>query len=194
MTELELYREQIKEGDTMLQGTVDKRFDYNILLIGFMGTGKSTVADCLSGMFGMQNVEMDQVIEERQQMSISKIFETYGEEYFRNLETDLLVEIQGQKNTIVSCGGGVPLFERNVVEMKKNSRVVLLTAKLDTILERVKENDDRPLLQGNKNADFIKNLMNQRREKYEAVADVVIETDERSVTDICEEIISKLCK
>lgn len=81
---------------------------------------------------------MDQCIVERQGMSISDIFETYGEEYFRELETNLLIEMQSQSNVVVSCGGGVPMRERNVVEMKKNGRVVLLTAKPETILERVK--------------------------------------------------------
>ena len=79
--------------------TERKQFDYNIVLIGFMGTGKSTVSDCLHSMFGMKVVEMDQVIAEREQMSIPDIFAAYGEEYFRGLETRLLVEMQSRKNT-----------------------------------------------------------------------------------------------
>ena len=96
-----------------------KLFDYNIILIGFMGAGKTTVSDYLSTMFAMNIVEMDQVISEREEMSIPDIFATYGEEYFRELETDLLVEMQSRKNTVVSCGGGAALRERNVKEMKK---------------------------------------------------------------------------
>lgn len=76
--------------------------------------------------------------------------------------------------------------------MKNSGRVVLLTAKPETILERVKYNDDRPLLRGNKNVEFISNMMEQRRAKYEAAADIVISTDHKSVLEICQEMITKL--
>ena len=167
-------------------------FNYNIFLIGFMGAGKSTISDYLKNVLAMDVVEMDQCIVERQGMSISDIFETYGEEYFRELETNLLIEMQSQSNVVVSCGGGVPMRERNVVEMKKNGRVVLLTAKPETILERVKDNHDRPLLENNKTVPFIADLMEKRRAKYEAAADIVIETDGKSELEICEEMIHRL--
>ena len=125
-------------------------------------------------------------------MSIPDIFATYGEEYFRNLETELLKELQTGSNCIISCGGGVALREENVVEMKKNGRVVLLTASPETIYERVKDSNDRPLLKGNNNVEFIADLMEKRREKYEAAADVVIQTDDKSIVQICEELITKL--
>lgn len=169
-----------------------KLFDYNIVLIGFMGAGKSTISDYLSTMFAMDVVEMDQVIAEREGMSISDIFETYGEEYFRNLETNLLIEMQEKQNVIISCGGGVAMRERNVAEMKKNGRVVLLKANPETILNRVKDSDERPLLNGHKNVEYIGQLMEARREKYEAAADIVVETDDKTVLQICEELIQKL--
>lgn len=169
-----------------------KLFDYNIVVIGFMGAGKSTISDYLKNAFAMDVVEMDQVIAAEQGMSISEIFETYGEEYFRNLETQLLIDMQAKQNVIISCGGGVAMRERNVVEMKKNGKVVLLKANPETILDRVKDSDERPLLNGNKNVDFIGKLMEARREKYEAAADIVVETDGKSVLEICEEMIQKL--
>ena len=169
-----------------------KLFEYNIFLIGFMGAGKSTVSDFLSSELAMDVVEMDQIIAQRQGMSISDIFETYGEQYFRDLETSLLVEMQSRSNVVVSCGGGTPMRECNVREMKKNGRVVLLTAKPETILERVKDNHDRPLLENNKSVDYIAELMEKRREKYEAAADIVIETDGKSTLEICEEMIHRL--
>lgn len=169
-----------------------KLFTHNIILIGFMGAGKSTVSELLSTMFAMDIVEMDQVITEREAMSIPDIFDTYGEEYFRNLETNLLIEMQSHHNTIVSCGGGAALRAENVVEMKKNGRVVLLTASPQIILERVKDNEDRPILKGNKNVEFIENLMETRREKYEAAADIIINTDHKTVLEICQELIQKL--
>ena len=169
-----------------------KLFDYNIVLIGFMGTGKSTISDFLKNVFAMDVAEMDQIIAQRQGMSISDIFETYGEQYFRNLETNLLKELQEGENCIISCCGGVAMREQNVVEMKKNGRVVLLTASPETIYERVKDSNDRPILNGNKNVPFITDMMEKRREKYEAAADVVIQTDNKSILEISEELISKL--
>lgn len=169
-----------------------KLFGYNIALIGFMGVGKSTVSDHLGKMLDMELIEMDQEIAEREGMNISDIFEMYGEEYFRSLETNLLIELQTGKNVIISCGGGVAMRENNVQEIKKNGRVILLSAAPRTILERVRNSNDRPLLNGHKNLEDISSLMEQRREKYEAAADIVIDTDEKSVSQICEEIIQKL--
>ena len=123
-------------------------FTHNILLIGFMGAGKSTVSTYLSK----------------------------------------------KNNQIISCGGGVALRDENVAEMKKNGKVVLLTASPEVILERVKDNDDRPLLRGNKNTEFISNMMEQRRPKYEAAADVVVNTDYKTVEEIAEEIVVKLTR
>lgn len=169
-----------------------KLFDYNIVLIGFMGAGKSTISAVLRDALAMDVVEMDQVIAERERMSISDIFEKHGELYFRDLETKLLVELQEKTNTVVSCGGGVAMRECNVTEMKKNGKVVLLTAKPETILERVENNHDRPLLENNKTVAYIAELMEKRREKYEAAADMIIETDGKSAQKICEEMIQRL--
>lgn len=169
-----------------------KLFDYNIVLVGFMGAGKTAVSDYLSTMFAMDIVEMDQVIIEREEMSIPDIFATYGEEYFRNLETQLLIEMQDRKNTIISCGGGVAMRECNVAEMKKNGKVVLLTATPETIYERVKDSNDRPVLNGRKNIAGITELMEQRREKYEAAADIVVNTDGKTVLQVCEDLVQQL--
>ena len=182
--------ERIQRNSKKIQAR--KLFDYNIVLIGFMGAGKSTISDYLSTMFAMEVVEMDQLIAEREGMSISDIFETYGEEYFRNMETNLLIEMQEKKNVIISCGGGVAMRERNVAEMKKNGRVVLLTAHPQTILDRVKDSDDRPLLNGHKNVEYIEQLMEARREKYEAAADIVVDTDEGPRAGTTAESLGKL--
>ena len=167
-------------------------YPYNIFLVGFMGTGKTTLSGFLKKHTGIEELDMDSTIEKQQGMTISKIFEEKGEPYFRSLETKLLVELQSKSGLLVSCGGGVVLREENVAEMKKSGLVVLLTAKPETILERVKNNDDRPLLRGNKNVEFIGDLMEKRRAKYEAAADIVISTDHKSVLEICQEMIGKL--
>lgn len=175
-----------------MQQAHDTLFSCNIVLIGFMGAGKSTVSEYLSRKYNMDTVEMDQIIAEREKMSISDIFSVHGEEYFRDLETKLLIEMQAKTNTVISCGGGVPMREKNVKEMKKNGCVVLLTATPETILERVKDNHDRPLLEGNKTVSYISELMEKRREKYEAAADLIIETDGKSAQEICEELVQKM--
>ena len=167
-------------------------FDFNVVLIGFMGSGKSTIARYLNTLFAMEIVEMDQVIADEEGMSISEIFDTYGEEYFRNAETNLLIRLQGKKNTLISCGGGVPLRERNVAEMKKNGKVVLLTASPETVLRRVRDDHSRPLLENNKDVDSIARLMEGRRKKYEAAADIILITDGKTELEICEELVQKL--
>ena len=157
------------------------KMDFNIVLIGFMGAGKSTVASGLNRLYGMQIVEMDECIAKREGKSIPEIFETNGEEYFRNLETELLIELQKQTNLVISCGGGVPMRERNVAEMRKNGKVVLLTASPEVILERVRNNHDRPLLENHKSVEYIESLLEKRQEKYLAAADLVISTDGKTV-------------
>ena len=169
-----------------------KLFNYNLVLIGFMGAGKSTMSDYFNTMFAMDVIEMDQIISRREGMSIPDIFEVHGEEYFRDCETNLLIEMQSRRNVVISCGGGVPMRERNVKEMRKNGRVILLTARPETILERVKEDHSRPLLENNKNVNFIESLMEKRREKYEAAADIIVQTDGKSIQEIGEEIIVQL--
>lgn len=163
----------------------------NIVLIGFMGTGKTTISAALEKMCGMEVIDMDREIELRENRKISEIFASDGEEYFRSLETGLLREIAESGNRIISCGGGTPLREENVVWMRKNGEVFLLSASPQTIFERVKDSDSRPILEGHKSAEFIAELLEERRAKYEAAADTVIVTDGKSAEEICQEIISK---
>ena len=165
---------------------------YNILLIGFMGAGKSAIAGHLQKEYGMNMIDMDEEIVKREGMSISEIFKSRGEPYFRNLETKLLIELQQMSNQVVSCGGGVAMRSENVAEMKKNGRVVLLRAKPETIYERVKDSTNRPLLAGNMNVAYISELMELRRPKYKAAADVMIDTDGKSVDEICRELLEKV--
>ena len=160
----------------------------HIFLIGFMGCGKSTNAECLAEMTGARQVEMDQMIAGQQGLSIPEIFERYGEEYFRDLETALLRSLQGRNGCVVSCGGGVPLRRENVTEMKKIGEVILLTATPETIYSRTRGSDDRPNLKNRKSPEAIAELLEQRRPKYEAAADRIIATDHRTIDSICEEL------
>ena len=125
-------------------------------------------------------------------MSIKDIFATNGEEYFRNCESNTLIELREKKHMVVSCGGGVPLREKNVELMKNSGYVVWLTATPEAIYERVKDSTERPLLNGNMNVPFIQNLMESRRERYERAADIVIDTTGKEIESICEELLQKL--
>lgn len=107
----------------------------------------------------MNYVEMDQLIVEQRGMAITDIFEEYGETYFRNLESNVLIELQKRKQTIVSCGGGIVVREDNKDHMKKNGRVVFLTATPNTVYERVKNSTERPILNNNMNVEFISQLL-----------------------------------
>ena len=160
----------------------------NIFLIGFMGTGKSTVSKELKKMLSMECMEMDDMIVERQGMPISEIFEKYGEAYFRDLESNLLIELESHGGMVVSCGGGVVMRRENVEHMRKSGRIILLTASAETIYRRVRNSPDRPILNNHMNVEFISGLMEKRREAYEAAADFIVETDGKAVLQICEEI------
>lgn len=169
-------------------------FDYNIALIGFMGTGKSTISSYLKEMLAMDEVDVDAMIVRDQNMQIKDIFSTYGEEYFRNCESSAIISLQTYRQSIISCGGGAVIREENVKNLKKSSRIVLLSASPETILERVRDSEDRPILNGNMNVEFIKELMAKRLEYYQNAADVVIETDQKDVKQVCEELIKALIK
>ena len=164
----------------------------NIFLIGFMGAGKSTIAKVLKEKLNVPLCEMDEMIAEQQKMAISDIFAQYGETYFRDLETQLVKDISEKDGVIVSCGGGAVLREENVSFMKENGRIVLLSATPDTIYERVRYSKDRPILNGHMNVEYIRELMEKRRSRYESVADLAVATDGRSVETIADEIIAKL--
>lgn len=161
----------------------------NIYLIGFMGAGKSTIAKELVKKTDAKRIEMDQMIVDQQGMAISDIFDKYGEEHFRDLETELLRSFSGKTNLVVSCGGGSVLRDENAGLMKENGCIILLKATPETIYERVKNSTERPILNGNMNVEFISELMEKRRERYESVADITVCVDGKEKAEICEEIL-----
>lgn len=169
-------------------------FDFNIALMGFMGAGKSTVSRYLKQKLAMDEVDVDSVIVQDQNMPIKDIFAQFGEDYFRDCESKAIIKLQSRRQTIISCGGGAVVREENVANLKKTSRIVLLTASPETVLERVKGSDERPILNGNMNVEFIKELMEKRAELYRKAADVIIETDHKRVEQICEELLRALVK
>jgi shikimate kinase len=164
----------------------------NIFLIGFMGAGKSTIARELQKRLGMNLVEMDARIVEEQGMSINDIFAQYGEDHFRDIESQLILTIGDEGSTVVSCGGGVVLRPQNTEYMKKSGKVVYLKTSPETIFERVRYSTDRPILNGNMNVEYIAGLLEKRRPLYEGAADITVVTDNRSCEEICSEIIQLL--
>lgn len=162
----------------------------HIFLIGFMGCGKSRNGSRLAYMTGAKLMEMDQEIVNQQGMPIAEIFEKCGERYFRDLETELLKKLKDRNPMIISCGGGVVLRDENVRLMKEMGTIVLLTAEAETIYQRVRTSTARPILNGNMNLDYIRELMDKRQSKYEAAADVTIATDGKQSEDVCKEIMA----
>ncbi|MBO5097542.1 MAG: shikimate kinase [Agathobacter sp.] len=162
---------------------------HNIFLIGFMGVGKSTIAKLLAKELQAELVEMDETIEAEAGMSINEIFEQFGEQHFRDLETALVERVAKTGGAVVSCGGGAVLRPENVELMKQSGKIIFLSATPETIYERVKHSTNRPLLNGNMNVEYIRGLMERRREAYENAADVVISTDGKWKSQIVEEIL-----
>ena len=151
----------------------------NIVLVGFMGSGKTTVGRELHQRLGYPLVDMDQVIEERAGKSIPAIFEEHGEAGFREMETSLLKEITnhaGSERRIISTGGGIVGSEENRTLLKQLGYVVWLSAPIKVILERTGKNRNRPLLHTEDPAAKIQMLMDQRNPLYEQVAHLKLDT------------------
>ena len=162
----------------------------NVFLIGFMGSGKSTIARLLSEEMGNELIEMDETIETEEGCSINQIFEIHGEAHFRELETALVVRITDKGGCVVSCGGGVVLRSENVENMKKNGTIIYLSATPETIYRRVRHSTNRPLLNGNMNVGHITQLMEKRLPIYESAADVVIDVNDKEKVNIVKELLS----
>lgn len=164
----------------------------HIFIIGFMGTGKSTVSRELQYRTGKPEIDTDVWIEEKECRSIPEIFEKEGEAYFRDRETAMLDELGALKPSIISCGGGMALRDLNVRKMQSLGKVVLLTAAPETVYERIKNNVDRPLLQDHMETDYIRELMERRMPFYERAADIQVATDNRMICDIAKEIVERI--
>lgn len=157
----------------------------NIVLIGFMGSGKTTVGKVLAKTLHMDFVDTDSYIEAQAGKKIADIFAEDGEAAFRRLETDILVHLRDTvKNTVLATGGGMPLRAQNARLLKEIGRVYYLTAANQVIYDRVKGDTKRPLLQGDNPYDKICELMSQRKSLYEAAADVVIDTNSNDLMEV----------
>ncbi len=164
----------------------------NIILIGFMGAGKTTVGNVVAERLNQPLFDTDQLIEQQAGMSISKIFEVYGENEFRRLETEMLKEnLSASKDWVLSVGGGLPLKEENRGLLKKMGIVVYLRVQPDTVLQRLRGDKSRPLLQGVDVKQKVESLLRQRGSIYEEGADIVIDVDGKTPENIGQEILTK---
>ena len=186
---LDVYQEIVKSSRKVQARSL---FSYNIMLIGFMGSGKTTVADYLGRMLEMEHVDTDEMIVNWMGMSISDMFRNYGEAYFRNLESNTLLALRERKQLIVSCGGGITLRPENVETMRSRGVVVWLTATPETVYDRLHLFTDRPLLNGNMNIPYITKLMKEREPRYVSAADVRVPTDGLTVHEICEILVKRV--
>lgn len=173
----------------------------NVVLIGFMGSGKTTIGIKLSYKLRMTVEDTDKLIEGREGCLVGDIFREKGELYFRERETELLRELAASSSSsfrsagsssrsakIYSVGGGTPLRPENSALLKKMGTVVYLRVRPETVYERLKGDNTRPLLQCEDPLAKITELLESRREAYEACADVIVDVDGRSVDEILENI------
>ena len=163
----------------------------NIVLVGYRGTGKSTVGRLLASRLGRELVSTDAEIIKRAQHSIPEIVAQKGWEHFRDLESDICREFAGRDQLVIDTGGGAILRVQNVEALKKNGTVFWLTASVETIAKRIGSNNQRPSLTGTKSfVDEIQDVLRERTPKYQAAADHSIATDSRSVNQLVETILT----
>ena len=165
----------------------------DIILIGYMGCGKSTVGVRLSYRLQQPFLDTDKIIESKQERSISDIFKEEGEEYFRQLETSCINDLlQEKKWYVIATGGGLPMRSENRELLKKLGTVIYLRVSPKTVYARLKNDTTRPLLQGENPMQKIIDMIEQRGPKYEEAADIIIDVDGKNFDEILAEIEEKV--
>ena len=163
----------------------------NIILIGFMGSGKTSIGLKLSYKLQMAVEDTDKIIESREKMSISDIFATKGEGYFRKLELEVLYEIRNcNGHKIYSLGGGTPVQLQNQSIICQCGKVIYLRAKPETIYDRLKGDTTRPLLQCDDPLSKIRDLISKRKYAYERCADMIVDVDNMGQSEIVDAIVN----
>lgn len=161
----------------------------NVILCGMMGSGKTTVSFALAKLLSWERVDTDERIIDRYG-KISDIFEKQGEGYFREIETEITAELAQKDSLVVSTGGGLVLKEENVALLKKNGVIVYLRASVPTLIKRLSEDKDRPLLKAEEGLEKrLTSLLVSRAPIYEKVAAFVVDVDEKTPEGIANEIV-----
>ncbi len=163
----------------------------NIVLVGFMGTGKTAVAREISKSLGIPCIDTDHLIVQRVKMSIPEIFEQKGEAHFRSLESDILEELLADEktNAVISLGGGTPLKESNRPLIKKLGYVAWLRTSVEETYKRVANNKDRPLLQCANPKEKIRDVMIERDPVYAEVSQCKVNTADLNLSELSNGII-----
>lgn len=161
---------------------------HNLALIGFMGTGKSSVGRLAAAQLGYELIDTDEWIERLAKKSITKIFAEDGEAAFREIERQLVVEMTGWRHKIISTGGGLAANDANIASLKQHALIVCLWATPEAIWERVRHQTHRPLLQGPDPLGKIRTLLEQRTPFYRQ-ADVLVHTGTRSVREVAQHVL-----
>ena len=143
-----------------------------------MGSGKSTIGKLTAEKLGARFIDTDAYIEKREGMTISKIFETHGEEYFRKLEHNVCIELSELSKTVISTGGGTLLRDENVKALKKNGVVFLLNISPSVVLTRLKNDTTRPLLMREDKKKAVTELLSKRLPLYNRAADYILNGEE----------------
>lgn len=159
-----------------------------LVLIGFMGSGKTTVAKMLARKLDLEAIEMDDLIIKRSGKSINQIFKDNGEMRFRELESQIAADQKNKENVVISTGGGVVINKENIKNLKTNGKMIFLRTSFSEIKKRLKNIEDRPLFNNKRSAE---KLFEQRQTLYEKNADLIVDTDGRSVEKVTYEIISQ---
>ena len=163
----------------------------NIVLIGYRGTGKSTVGRLLAARLGRTLVSTDAEIVARAKRAIPEIVAQEGWDYFRDLESDICRELAGRDQLVIDTGGGAILRPQNVEALKKSGRLFWLTASVETIATRIGGDNQRPSLTGTKSfVDEVADVLRERTPKYQAAADHVVATDDRSTDQLVETLLT----
>ena len=165
----------------------------NIVLIGYRGTGKSTVATILGQRLGRTVISTDAAIVQEAGQTIPQIVEQFGWDHFRDLETQMCRKLQNQDNLVIDTGGGLILKEENVNILKAKGTIFWLTAEVPTIVKRISGDTQRPSLSGTKSfVEEVEEILKERAPKYQTAADHAISTDQASPYQIAEAILSCL--
>lgn len=163
----------------------------NLVLIGYRGTGKSTVAELLATRLGWEAISTDAQIVEKAQMNIPDIVARDGWEHFRNLETEVCLALKDRDRLVIDTGGGLILRPDNVKALKPNGLVFWLTAAVTTITRRISDDTQRPALTAGKTfVEEIREVLTERTPKYQAAADHIIATDDLSPEEIASRILT----
>lgn len=161
-----------------------------VSLIGFMGTGKSTVGRLLAEQLGWRWADTDQHIEAIHGRSIKEIFAHNGEAVFRQMETEVLEQLLRMERVVITTGGGIVLKEENRTLLKENSYVIGLTASEKAIIQRVLSDRTRPLLQGDV-AQNVKSLLKKREGLYDW-ANLVIDTSDQDPEQVAASVMAHI--